>query len=262
MTDLRLLHRNHQAFWRRFAGACGGTVEDASDGLIVTTGVPAAPFNQLHCPPEGSPSAALHRAREHFRRSGLPWRVVCEQRSDGVAEFARRLGVEPEPPYPVLSLPLERWRPAPDRPELAVSAARTIPDLRAFTDCAGASYRHDPGLLRPLVSRATLADPDFRIYLGRVDGRCVAISVGVWDGETVGVYVVGVRRGFRRRGLGRAMTDRAIREGAARGARCAVLQATTAGQPLYTAMGFRRAAEYHLWDFAPASVSSGGADAG
>lgn len=165
MIELPALHRNHRAFWRHWARACGGEVEETPHGLLVATGVEAAPFNQFHARPGGDERAGAQRARAYFGARGLP-----------------------------------------------------------------------------------LDQPDFRAYLGRIDGRCVAISVGVHDDDTVGVYVVGVTGRCRSRGFGRALTARAIDDGMARGARYAVLQATAAGYRMYAGMGFREVGAYHMWD--------------
>lgn len=93
-----------------------------------------------------------------------------------------------------------------------------------------------------------LAQDSPRFHLGLLDGRCVAVSVGVRWADTAGVYFVAVRSGFRRRGFGAAITGQAIQDGAADGAGLAVLQATTSGYPLYVGMGFGKVAEYHMWD--------------
>lgn len=256
MTGPAGLHRNHQAFWRHMARAAGGSVEECSGGLLIATGIPAAPFNQLHCGPQGPDGGLLEAAEKHFAARGLPWRIVCEGPSPEAEAFGRARGRSREPLYPILSRPLGADTTSGRAGGLEVTAARGSADLRAFVECAGASYGHDPELIEALVGPAAVADDGFRLYLGRADGRCVAISVGVRDGGTVGVYFVGVRPEFRGRGFGRALTERVLTEGAASGAETAVLQATPAGLPVYTRMGFRQVADYHLLDLPlPADIA-------
>jgi hypothetical protein len=91
------------------------------------------------------------------------------------------------------------------------------------------------------------------------------------DDSTAGVWLsasafaratplgIGVRRGYRRRGFGRILTQWAIQDGAEAGACTAVLQATSAGYPLHLGMGFRMMADYHLWDI-PAVTGGGHAE--
>jgi GNAT superfamily N-acetyltransferase len=238
------------------ARVCGGTVEEISSGLIVATGIRAAPYNQVHCRAEGDDAKVIEAAAAYFSECGLPWRIVSERPSPAADVFGERHGIGREPLYPILSMAIERPYPPLSDPLLAVVAAGDVADLRDFVDCAAASYRLDPAILRSIVHRRATEDPNVQFYVGRLDGRCVAISVGVREGDTIGVYFVGVRRGYRRRGFGRILTQRAIQDGAEAGACTAVLQATSAGYPLYLGMGFRKMADYHLWDI-PA-VTEGG----
>ena len=226
---------------------CDGVVEEVPGGLVVETGIPTTGFNQLHCGADAADAAAIASAATHFERRGLAWRIISERPSAAAAEFAARHGVEREPLYPILTMPVGDAKPPAGTP-LTLTRAGDLADLRAFVDCAAAGYRMDSALLKPIVHKRALADDSLRFYLGRLDGRCVAVSVGVHCGETVGVYFVAVRRGFRRRGFGAAITWLAVEDGFDHGAELAVLQATTAGYPLYVGMGFTRIADYHLWD--------------
>ncbi|KUO09533.1 hypothetical protein AQJ58_24575 [Streptomyces sp. DSM 15324] len=99
-------------------------------------------------------------------------------------------------------------------------------------------------------------DPRFRCYLGLHGDRCVAISVGVRESDTVGVYFVGVRPEFRSRGHGATLTEKALSGGYLAGATTAVLQATPAGYALYRRMGFEHIGDYHIWDL-PTTAESG-----
>ncbi|MGV9711927.1 GNAT family N-acetyltransferase [Gordonia sp. NPDC003424] len=223
-------------------------MNEVPGGLIVETGIQATGFNQLHCDgvSPGSDEAAIAAADKHFGSSGS-WRIVSEGPSVAAELFAARYGVEREPLYPVMAMPLAGSVPPPETP-LVLSTAEDVAGLRSFVDCAGAGYRMDPALLKPLATKAALAEGDLRFHLGRLDGRCVAVSVSVRSGDTVGVYFVAVRRGLRRRGFAAAVTWHAIHDGANPAASTAVLQATTAGYPVYTRMGFTQITDYWLWD--------------
>jgi GNAT superfamily N-acetyltransferase len=256
MVDLPGLHRNHRAFWRHMARVCGGTAEEVPGGLIVDTGIGVAPYNQVHCRADADEATVIDAAAAYFARRGLPWRIICERPSPAAEAFGGRHGVAQDPPYPIMSMAIGSSVAPPPVASLEVETARDMADLRAFVDCAAAGYRLDPALIRPLAHRRAVEDPDLRFYLGRLDGRCVAVSIGVRDGDTIGVYFVGVRRGHRRRGFGGLLTRRAIQDGADDGARTAVLQATSAGYPLYLGMGFQKVADYHLWDI-PATAGTG-----
>ncbi|MEU8080583.1 GNAT family N-acetyltransferase [Catellatospora citrea] len=232
--------------------------EDAG-GLLIATGVAAAPFNQVHCRATAS-AAGIEKAASFFGEHGLPWRIVCEAPDPQASSYAGQRGVIREPLYPIMSLDLTSQNVRmPDQSRLRVSVAQSVDDVREFIECAGASFGHDPDLIEAMCRPATIADDDFRLHLGRVDGRCVAISVGVDVREqgTVGVYFVGVRPEARGLGYGRAVTEQVVAGGVARGARTAVLQATPAGYPVYVKMGFAQVGDYHLWDFPAAPAIPG-----
>ncbi|MCX5380077.1 GNAT family N-acetyltransferase [Streptomyces sp. NBC_00091] len=246
-SDAQALHRNHQAFWRHMARATDGSVTEIPGGLLVATGIPAAPFNQLHCGPGEHDVAVLVRAAAHFESRGLPWRICAGGPSAGVEAFTVARRSEPEPPHPIFTRALGR----PEQPSvdgLTVSTARSARDMRAFIDCAAQAHGYEPSLIDSLLNPEAVAHDDFRFYLGRVDGECVAVSVGVREGDTVGVYFVGVRPGFQGRGYGRALTEQALFDGAESGATTAVVQATPAGYPVCTEMGFEHVGDYHTWN--------------
>lgn len=54
----------------------------------------------------------------------------------------------------------------------------------------------------------------------------------------IGVFNIAVVPSARGRGLGRALTEAALRDGVAAGADAAYLHASPMGRPLYEAMGF------------------------
>jgi ribosomal protein S18 acetylase RimI-like enzyme len=60
-------------------------------------------------------------------------------------------------------------------------------------------------------------------------------------GDHIGVYNITVAPEFRRRGFGRLITERVIRDGFDAGAATAYLQSSRPGLPLYESMGFRMA---------------------
>nr|WP_239062501.1 GNAT family N-acetyltransferase [Streptomyces sp. SID13031] len=245
---MRGMHRNHQAFWSQMARTAGGEVDQLAGGLLVTTGIPAAPFNQLHCDPGMEGSSTIAEAAAHFEKLGLPWRIVCEAQSPEAEEFSRERHGESQPLYPILSRDVEQGRAPTPVAGLQFVTAGDLGDLQAFVNCAGACYQHDPALIQKLVSSEALVDEDFQFHLGMVAGDCVAISVGVSNGQTAGAYFVGVRPEHRGKGYGRALTEQALLGATSAQTRTAVLQATPDGLPVYLRMGFRHVGDYHNSD--------------
>lgn len=252
--SVRASHGSHRAFWRHLARVCAGESLDLAGGLLVRTGIPGSPYNQLHLDPGADQEPALEQAHGYFAEHGLPWRIYAEEDSAAADTFAARFGVHAQPLYPVLNRPVDQAE-GPVTGELELSVASDLAELRAFIDCAAAAYRHSSALLKPLVHRRALTDPALRFHLGRLDKRVVAVSVSLHEQDTVGIYMVGVRRQHRGRGFGRLITGQALH--AVPQAKTAALQATSAGLSLYRSMGFTVVAGYRLWD-----LPAAGADAG
>jgi GNAT superfamily N-acetyltransferase len=88
-----------------------------------------------------------------------------------------------------------------------------------------------------------LGSAQLRLYLANIDDACVGTAVAFDDDSGYrGVYYVSVLPPCRRRGIGAALT-----EAAAGARRPAVLAATSAGLPLYEALGFRRSGNLRWW---------------
>ena len=66
-------------------------------------------------------------------------------------------------------------------------------------------------------------------------------------GDVLGVFNVATVPGARGRGVGRAVTLAALRDGAAAGCRMAVLQASEMGHPVYERLGFRDFGAYDIY---------------
>lgn len=115
-----------------------------------------------------------------------------------------------------------------------------------FSDALSEGFEYDArGMsLSGLVTADVLGDERLRFWLGRVDGRPVAVSWSAVSDGYVGVYGVGVIPDMRRRGYGEALTRVAM--DAAPGLPAA-LQSSTIGKPLYLKMGFREVAQFDVW---------------
>lgn len=79
------------------------------------------------------------------------------------------------------------------------------------------------------------------------DGIAVTGAYTYRHGGDCGVYAVGTRPEWRRRGLARALVQHAMADARDHGANTASLQSTPAGQPLYESLGFRAAGRYEEW---------------
>jgi GNAT superfamily N-acetyltransferase len=137
----------------------------------------------------------------------------------------------PAPLTQVRSPPGTEIMPVPDRDSLA-QAEQVIVD--GYPQSSLQPFRLGR-LLPPLV----LNMPGWRVWLARCEDEPAAACCTYDDGAVIGVYWLATMPGYRSRGLGRAVLTSAL---AACPGRPATLIATTAGEPLYSSLGFQTVA--------------------
>jgi GNAT superfamily N-acetyltransferase len=117
-------------------------------------------------------------------------------------------------------------------------AAIAEPDDERVT-ITGEVPEYDEGGRRLL---SLVADPGSRAWhaAARIDGRLAGRAWAFAPGAVAGIYDMDVWPSFQRRGLGRGLLRSVCASARAAGARVAVLNATPAGERLYSAEGFIR----------------------
>lgn len=98
-------------------------------------------------------------------------------------------------------------------------------------------------------------------FLAHMGDEPVAIAMTIVSHGVAGIYWVGCIEDARGKGLGRAMTAVATNAGFDLGAHMASLQASTMGEGIYAAMGYRTVYDYRLL-MAPPSQTGEGAPSG
>ena len=121
--------------------------------------------------------------------------------------------------FPLLS----RWprAPAHDEPELLWTLS------------------HAPYPLFNRVGRARLARDRVVDAIDLAIGRCRARGVPLLGGGVAGIYNVSTRPGWRRRGIGAAVTRATVTAARDQGYRLAILHASDLGAGVYRSIGFR-----------------------
>lgn len=97
---------------------------------------------------------------------------------------------------------------------------------------------------------STIDDPRYARqmrYLGYLDGVPVASSALVLESGLAGIYAVATLPEARKQGIGRAMTLAPLLEARALGCETAILQASSAGFPIYAKLGFEEVCRYSLY---------------
>lgn len=97
-------------------------------------------------------------------------------------------------------------------------------------------------------------DVPWRHYVARLDGTPVATVTLFLGAGVAGIYFVSTPPRLRRRGLGAAVTLRALRAARDLGFGVGVLGASALGYPLYRRLGFLEYCRIALYEWQPASV--------
>ena len=95
-----------------------------------------------------------------------------------------------------------------------------------------------------VIDDRVLADGMMKCWVAFADGRPIGTSVAYHSDGVVGVYLVGVVPGMRRRGLGEALTWQATLSNAGVPS---TLQASELGSPVYQRMGYVKALDCATW---------------
>jgi GNAT superfamily N-acetyltransferase len=218
------------------------------DGVLVTaSGLPTSQFNIAWVTrPLAKPRETLQWAIDYFDARRLPFIVRTRERFDPASEAAMQglgLGYTDWVPGMILEM-AGRGRPGKAIDGLRISDATDDDTLAANAALLSASFGAPRHFARQLIMCATAGPPDTETYTGYLDGKAVATCSLFLTGRVAGIYNVSTLPEARGRGIGEAMTWRAVEVGAERGALIASLQASDMGRPVYERMGFRLTAKY------------------
>lgn len=118
-----------------------------------------------------------------------------------------------------------------------------IEDVAAtFSAVFGVPEEISATLFRPYESVAGI---ESQSLLAEVNGTPAGCGLCILADEIVGVYGIGVREAYRRRGIGEALTWEVLRSGAKSGCRIGMLTSSEMAFPLYRKMGFETVVTHH-----------------
>lgn len=233
-------------WWRVWASSVEGGGLHEDDGLLLAaTGSPREWWNVAAVKkPLADPAAAVRRAVDWFSRRRQPFIMRIREGVDPGSEAAAdTAGLPYSDTVPGLTLyPIGRIPDPPSGLDIRQVGVEDGIDI-AFAIAAEAFEMTDEHIEHMAPARM-IRDPNWRVFLGSVDGEPAATSALLVTGDVAGVYWVATLAKFRRRGFGEAITWHAVREGVASGCRVATLQASDMGRPIYERMGFRLVAPY------------------
>lgn len=158
--------------------------------------------------------------------SRLESRGFVVERADGMAADLHAL---PPGPAAVAGLAIEAVH---DPPAMAEWC-------EVLCEAFGATQGFGTAFADAAIAIGLAAGSPFQHYLGRIRGTPVATCSVLFAAGVAGIYDVATAAGWRRRGIGAAVTQAAIEAARAGGYRVAVLHASPMGAGVYRSLGFR-----------------------
>jgi ribosomal protein S18 acetylase RimI-like enzyme len=231
-----------------WASACQDGECWERDGLtIAAAGLPMRSFNNvfLRQRPE-RPAESLAEVTAYFRERGLPFRLRFLEGAPAPSEDELAgWGLQRHGGIP--SLALESLYGEGHASELTIRPVENELTLQHHTEVVAEGFEWEASSLSGVFTPRLIDAPEWRGYVGYLDGRPVASSQLVLTDGVAGVYYVATIEDARRRGFGEAMTRQALNEGAVAGCSIASLQASPMGEPIYRRMGFERVGYYRTY---------------
>lgn len=218
-----------------------------SDIILIDSGVPSRELNIGFLLSTQNASAAINKGSRFFGERSRPWRLEAALHlKELVDPIAKSVGLTEYAVRPGFTLVPEELKRSVPTPQLAIekvdSAEKGHVFLRSLME--GFSIEPSPAGVPPEV-RFSL--PDLTRYLGLVDGVPVATAAVYTHCRVAGIYAVSTVPKARRRGYGRAVTERAVLDGFSSGCTVSFLQSTVMGRPMYEGMGYRWAFDRSVW---------------
>jgi len=245
-TEDELVSDAHESFvacYRMLADRSPGGLVREDDGMFAfVSGLPVELFNG--CVVTAPCSAVeLDATLAWLTGEGVPSQVwIAEGLSSELGQVPLRHGFRVED----TRVPGMVLNPVPRIPDPPPSVTVERVDEASRPEYAAIVLQSGMGseVAERLTSLPFAGDPDVELFLGRLEGRPVGISIAVMSPNTGGVVGVGTLPDARGRGVGTAVSWAAVAAGADRGRDPIVLQATPLGLPIYSAMGFRTVVSY------------------
>lgn len=227
----------------------------AADVTYGSMGVPVPPLNNVFAARFGREDAGqrIDEVVAWYRARDVPllWWVSPADRPADLAELLVAHGfVEESETAPGMVADLTALPAEPPPVGIDIELVR---DARALAEACEVLVA---GFGLPAVAGEALArlgalgfgaDVPLHTFIARMGGKAVGTSLGVVAGRSIAVFNVATLSEARGRGVGRAVTLAAMRDGAEHGAEIALLQSSAMGHPVYERLGFRDFADYRIF---------------
>ncbi len=185
------------------------------------------------------------------RRLPLEWTVGSSTVPQDLGRHLQAKGFAHVLVVPGMAMDLATLPDEPVPPDLTIDRVESRRQLETFLRIFTSTFQIDEVVVPRFLEVRMGLPPDHGeksvAFLGRLKGRAVASAELFVSGGVAGLYSVGTLPAARGRGIGRAMTIAALREGRERGYRVGALQGTTMGVPVYRRLGFREYGQFEIY---------------
>jgi GNAT superfamily N-acetyltransferase len=245
MEDLRRYERALAESWRRLARVVEGGESADFDGITVAlTHIPDAEVNSsvLQAEPE-DPEGALEAASSWCAARGESFSLdLVRGAHPAVEQVAAARGMRELVKRPGMTRPVAGISVDPPG-GLDIHEVRERRELEDVWDTQIAAFGFRREVAERFLAPAMIGDCAGRTYVAYVNGKVVGSATAADVEDVVGIFGVATLPQARRRGIGSALTARAMQD-AAPAVEHAFLQATGDGFGLYRSMGFRVLGEW------------------
>jgi GNAT superfamily N-acetyltransferase len=225
-----------------------GWAERRGGASAAATGTMATPLNRVIGEAVDADLDDVAALRARLLDDGLPHLVESRPGATALDEWCRGQGMTTAGPgVPLMVCDTADLHVPPSNPDIAwlnLTAAQ-MPD---HVDVATVGYGMERDVLAGFAS-STLFDEDYGAGLiGEIDGVSACTGFSIVAGDWVGVFVIATIEGFRRRGLGAALTAKLVTDAVERnGVTRALLQSSEMGKPVYESLGFVSIEDWTRW---------------
>lgn len=218
----------------------GGLARRSASGILAMLSRAQAPaLNGILSPVTDPDPAEIAELAPQVAAKGFPWSIQLRTPpSAAISAMSTAYGLTGRDELPLMILD--------NLAERAGGASGVSDKIRVvdgseggtYLDALAAGFDAPTEVFGPSMNSGIMDAGGARAYLVERDGVPIGTGFGVLTGDAIAIFNISTVPGCRRQGVGRAVTEAILRDGARDGATLAALQSSDAGYSLYESMGF------------------------
>ncbi len=256
-TRLHLADKNYFESFRVLVDNMAKGHSHVEEHLKYTdTGMAAVFFNNVFLfKPFTDASTKIAQAQRYFEKVNRPFRVVVrEEYSEAIDSAAHDMSLKKVDRVPLMiHRSVSDLQTPKDLDWKIVCDDKTLLD---YQEVMASAFVFPDWLIKKVLSKALLNEKHLVMLVAYENGVACTGAMLIQQGDLAGIYWVGTKQGFERKGLAAKATTQAILIGRERGCTWSVLQASDKGMPVYQRMGFETKAHYHYQVYQPEVVEA------